>query len=82
MADELDPIERSMLANGWCPDCGRELLPGPRGGAAQNFYCVNREDCREGFNLTFIGGKLIFAERIGAVDDKDYAMYARLHEHP
>jgi len=75
--DELGDTQRMMLANGWCPDCGAGLLPGPRGGAAQNFYCSERTTCREGFNLTFHSGKLAFAQRIGEVDDERFKLYAR-----
>ena len=74
--DDLNATDRALLANGWCGDCGRELMPGPRGGAAQNFYCINRDDCRQGFNLTFMHGKLVIAERIGEVDDERFTMYA------
>lgn len=74
--DELGDSQRSMLANGWCPDCGTGLLPGPRGGAAQNFYCMERERCREGYNLTFHSGKLVFAQRIGEIDDARFRLYA------
>lgn len=76
MGDDLDHAERGILANGRCPDCGDDLMPGPRGGAAQNFYCSNRDTCRQGYNLTFVDGKLAFAERIGEVDDARYTMYA------
>jgi hypothetical protein len=74
--DDFDSIDRSMLQNGWCPDCAADLLPGPRGGAAQNFYCSNRDGCRAGFNLTFKFGRLLMAERIGEVDDERFAIYA------
>jgi hypothetical protein len=66
----------SSLSIGFCPDCSSPLLPGPRGGAAQNFYCTNRETCRAGFNLTFHNGLLVIAQRIGEVADETYAMYA------
>ena len=76
MTGDLSSADRGLLAGRWCAACGRELLPGPRGGAAQNFYCTNRTDCRQGYNLTFVGEQLAFAERIGEVDDARYAMYA------
>jgi hypothetical protein len=76
-AADLDTIDRGLLSNGWCCDCGSELLPGPRGGAAQNFYCINRDDCRAGFNLTFHSGVLVFAQRIGEVDDARFAMWQK-----
>jgi hypothetical protein len=76
MLIELDDKDRGLLANGWCCDCGSTLIPGPRGGAAQNFYCINRDDCRVGFNLTFHDGQLIFSQRIGPVADDTYKMYA------
>jgi len=72
----LDAIDQAMLAAGWCSDCGRELIPGPRGGAAQNFYCINRTaECRQGFNLTFLDKKLAMAERIGEVDNERFKLY-------
>jgi hypothetical protein len=75
--EELGPIDRGLLANGWCADCGKRLIQGPRGGAAQNFYCIGRETCRQGFNLTFHGNQLVFSERIGEVDDERFAMYSQ-----
>jgi hypothetical protein len=74
---ELDATKRALLLNGWCAACGSGLTPGPRGGAAQNFYCTNRDDCRAGFNLTIWQGALAFAESIGEVDDKRYALYVK-----
>ena len=74
--EELTDKERGLLANGWCADCGGILVPGPRGGLAQNFYCSNRDDCRAGFNLTFAAGELVFAERIGEIDDARFKLYA------
>lgn len=65
-----------MLAQRLCEACGENLLPGPRGGAARNFYCTDRSDCRLGYNLTFVGKHLVYAERLGEVDDERYAMYA------
>jgi len=75
--ESFDDIERSLLFHGWCAYCRSPLIPGPRGGAAQNFYCVNRDDCHAGFNLTFHNGQLIFAEAIGQVADSTYTMYAK-----
>ena len=72
----LDPVDRGLLANGWCPDCGGKLIAGPRGGEAQNFYCSNRITCRQGFNLTFVDGKLVIADRIGDIDNERFAMYS------
>lgn len=60
-----------------CPDCGSLLLPGPKGGVAQNFYCTDREACREGFNVTIWQGQLLAWERIGEVDDQRFALYAK-----
>ena len=38
-----------MVTNqGKCPDCGGQLLKGPRGGAAINVMC---EKCRHEFNI-------------------------------
>ncbi len=75
--DELDTLDHAQLLNEWCCDCGSTLLPGPCGGASQNFYCINRTDCRQGFNLCVIAGKMVFAERIGEVDDERFAMYQK-----
>jgi len=55
--------------------CGATLIPGPRGGMAQNYYCTNRASCRQGFNVTIWRGKFIDSVRIGEVDDERYAMY-------
>jgi hypothetical protein len=71
----LSARDESLLSIGFCPDCSSPLLPGPRGGAAQNFYCTNRDNCRAGFNLTFHNGLLVFAQRIGEVARETYAMY-------
>ena len=59
-----------------CQRCGAEMIPGPRGGAAQNFYCTNRVDCRLGENLTIWQGTVVLRESIGQVSDETYAMYA------
>jgi hypothetical protein len=59
-----------------CSHCGAEMIAGPRGGAAQNFYCTNREGCRQGENLLILDGKVWWAEFIGEVDDERFAMYA------
>lgn len=77
MSDEdFDTKQRAALSAGRCSDCGRALIGGPRGGAAQNFYCTGREECRAGFNLTFFDGQLVFAQRIGEVDDERFKLYA------
>ena len=81
MTDSFD-IERGSngfrdLQRGLCPDCQAELKAGPRGGAAQNFYCSDREHCRLGFNLTLWQGQLLIAQRIGEVADTNYEMYTR-----
>jgi hypothetical protein len=53
------------------------MIPGPRGGLAQNFYCTDRVRCRQGFNLTIINGNdLGFRQDIGEVDDERFAMYS------
>ena len=75
----IDSIDRALLANRRCCDCGLALVAGPRGGAAQNFYCTERSECRQGFNLTFFDNRLVFAGRIGEVDDERFAMYAPEH---
>ena len=76
-AKALGAIALDMLSQRQCAACGGALLPGPRGGAAQNFYCANRDDCRQGFNLTFWRGELVFAQPIGEVDDQLYALYLK-----
>ena len=80
MSDSFD-IERGTdafrdLQRGLCPDCQAELIAGPRGGSAQNFYCSDREHCRSGFNLSLWQGKLLIAQRIGEVADQTFAIYA------
>jgi len=59
-----------------CQHCGANMIPGPRGDAAQNFYCTNRTDCRQGENLTIWRGSVVMAEQIGEVADEAYEMYA------
>lgn len=59
-----------------CPNCGWWMVAGPRGGAAQNFYCANRMNCRQGFNLTIFNGQIVARQDIGEVDDERFAMYA------
>jgi hypothetical protein len=63
------------LRRGLCPACQAELVPGSKGGAAQNFFCTDRELCRSGFNLTLWQGTLVVADEIGEVSDDVYAMY-------
>jgi len=67
---ELTPEQFDTLSNGHCPDCDcRIFRPGPRGGSAQNFECVN---CLARYNITFSSAlarkfnmpNLIFAQRI------------------
>lgn len=67
MTDTVEPI---------CPRCTAEMIPGPRGGAAQNWYCTDRTDCRQGFNLTIWNGDLVMKQDIGEVDDERYEMYS------
>jgi len=50
--------EHILLSNRCCADCEGPLVPGPMGGASQNFHC---DDCGALFNLTFM---LVFAQRI------------------
>jgi hypothetical protein len=48
MNELLTAAECEKLMDGQCPDCGgRVLLPGPRGGLAQNILCGK---CRNEFN--------------------------------
>lgn len=58
-----------------CPACGAEMIDGPRGGAAQNFYCTDRERCRQGFNLTIYQSRVLWRQNIGEIDDERFAMY-------
>ena len=73
---ESDTAAFRDLQRGLCPNCQGELVAGPRGGAAQNFYCSDRELCRAGFNLTLWQGKLLIAQPIGEVADSTFAIYA------
>lgn len=75
-SDDIDAVGKRKLAVRRCADCGFALVAGPRGGAAQNFFCSERAECRQGFNLTFFDGTLVFAERIGEVDDDLFKLYA------
>lgn len=59
-----------------CKHCGAEMIAGPRGGAAQNFYCTNRVTCRQGENLTIWQGEVVMADPIGEIPDDTYEMYA------
>jgi hypothetical protein len=77
MTDDLDAVDQALLANHSCCDCGHMLIEGPCGGAAQNFYCTNRSECRAGFNLTFLGDRLVFSQRIGEVSDERWQMYSK-----
>lgn len=45
----LDKKQQERLAQGFCFDCGGQLLAGPEGGCAQNVMCSN---CYEEFNFT------------------------------
>lgn len=55
--------------------CGRPMIRGPRGGGSQNFYCTDREKCRQGYNLTIITGEIVFCQPIGEIDDVLYRKY-------
>jgi hypothetical protein len=80
MNKDFSEKQMNILLQKKCPDCDAKLMPGPRGGAAQNFYCTNRPECGQGYNLTFgMGPILIFAQRIGKVDHQTYLMYERAH---
>lgn len=72
MTETVEPV---------CLRCGAEMIAGPRGGAAQNWYCTDRINCRQGFNLTIRGGDLLFRQNIGEVDDERYAMYKPENHH-
>ena len=57
---ELNPVEKSKLMRGFCPDCGLgdKWQPGPSAGQCQNWRCGN---CGSEFNLTPM---VVFMERI------------------
>jgi len=46
MCPKLNPEEVKKLNTGKCPDCGGQLLEGPRGGFAMNIKC---ESCGQVF---------------------------------
>ena len=58
-----------------CPRCKAPLMAGPQGGASQNFYCTDRERCRQGFNMLVFDGMIFLQEDIGEVDDERFRMY-------
>lgn len=63
---DLDEGDRTLIENGICPLCShRGFRLGPRGGLAQNIYCMG---CNEGFNVIGRGFDIMFAERIGKFD--------------
>lgn len=72
----IDEAGRRKLMVRRCADCGFALVAGPRGGSAQNFFCSERSECRQGFNLTFFDGALVFYDRIGEVDDERFKLYS------
>src|SRR5262245_52108290 len=60
--DKLDAARRRV-----CPSCGApNLIPGPKGGASQNFYCGA---CRQGWNFHGVAYGIVGVERIGEVSD-------------
>lgn len=67
MSDELETLRRSE-----CLDCGHKLIPGPRGGASQNFYC---DGCGHGFNLHGIDHGVMGWEPLGLVAPELIALY-------
>jgi hypothetical protein len=73
-----DSYDINLLQHYLCADCRNALLPGPRGGMAQNFYCRERVTCGSSFNLTFQGGDLVFHHRIERPDDELYETYAKV----
>jgi len=54
--------EQARLNEGRCPDCGGQLLAGPRAGMAINCAC---NSCHQEFNLGDIPGGRIIMERMG-----------------
>lgn len=59
----------------FCPRCGTPLMPGPRGGLARNYYCRDRAECRNGFNLTILQDQIVIISVIGFVEDDVFEMY-------
>ena len=58
----IDPSLDSLM-DGKCPNCGGDkFLAGPEAGLSQNIEC---KGCGVDFNVTFLNGRLIFAEWIG-----------------
>lgn len=56
---------RAALEKGECPDCGgKEFYSGPTGGISENIKCAN-EKCGSKFNVAYVGGSCIIADRIG-----------------
>lgn len=50
-------------------------MPGPRGGLARNYYCRDRAECRNGFNLTILQDQIVIISVIGFVEDDVFEMY-------
>jgi len=69
---QLSGRDRQRLQARCCPFCSLPLIEGPTGGRSQNFYCSNRVDCLNGFNLTFYNGELIFQQHIGTISDAQF----------
>ena len=49
-----------------CPGCGAKgLIPGPKGGLSQNFYC---EGCGQGWNFHVYEGSVLRVDPLGPTD--------------
>ena len=69
---QLNGQDRNRLQDRRCAFCAAPLIEGPTGGRSQNFYCSDRANCLQGFNLTFWKGALIFQQHIGTISDGQF----------
>jgi hypothetical protein len=64
MKGEVNSAELELLNRGICPTCrGRGFVVGPQGGMSINIECA-QITCRERYNVAFLSGKAMRAERI------------------
>ena len=63
--DDLGHDDLEYLTLGHCPTCcHRGFVNGPQGGMSINIECGNL-NCRDRFNVAWVGGEAAFAQRIG-----------------